>query len=252
MVFLMYHELETDGRSACQDGPGYLRYVVQANDFLMQMNHLKGMGWRGVDVDQALLFHPGTTAITFDDGCETDLLVAAPILGELGFGATFYITTGFLGKLGYLTTQQLRELSSLGFQIGSHSMTHAYLSDLDDNGLRREILDSKVQLEQLIGKRVEHFSCPGGRYSRRSIEMARTAGYRTLSTSRSRMNSANADRFALGRIPVMRETTLRDFEALCLGRGLLSLRIRESLRQTAKRALGNTLYDRLRQFVLYR
>jgi peptidoglycan/xylan/chitin deacetylase (PgdA/CDA1 family) len=252
MVFLMYHELETDGRQLCLDAPGYVRYAVSATNFRAQMNHLKAMGWRGVDVDQALLFHPETTAITFDDGCETDLLVAAPILGELGFGATFYITTGFLGKSGYLTTQQLRELSSRGFQIGCHAMTHAYLSDLDDNGLRREILESKLQLEQLIGKPVEHFSCPGGRYNRRSIEMARTAGYRTLSTSRSRMNSANADRFALGRIPVMRETTLRDFEALCLGRGLLSLRIRESLRQTAKRALGNTLYDRLRQFVLYR
>jgi peptidoglycan/xylan/chitin deacetylase (PgdA/CDA1 family) len=252
MVFLMYHELETDGRPLSQDAPGYVRYVVRANDFRAQMHRLKAMGWRGVDVDQALLFHPRTTAITFDDGCETDLLSAAPVLSELGFGATFYITTSFLGKAGYLTTQQLRELSSRSFQIGSHSMSHAYLSDLDDSGLRREIFESKLQLEQLIGKPVEHFSSPGGRYDRRSIEMARTAGYRTLSTSRSRTNSANADRFALGRIPVMRETTLRDFEALCLGRGLLPLRIRESLRQTAKRALGNTLYDRLRQFVLNR
>ena len=37
--------------------------------------------------------------ITFDDGCETDLLVAAPILRQAGFNATFFITWGRLGKL---------------------------------------------------------------------------------------------------------------------------------------------------------
>ena len=246
MVFLMYHELEADGRSLCQDAPGYVRYIVREKDFRAQMNHLKDSGGRGVDVGEALSFKPSTTAITFDDGCETDLLIAAPILHELGFGATFYITTGFLEKPCYLTQRQLRELSSLGFQIGCHSMTHAYLSDLGDDALRREIMDPKTQLEQLIGKPVEHFSCPGGRYNRRVIAMVQKEGYRTLATSNSRANSANADSFELGRVSVMRGTTLHDFNSYCQGRGLRRLRIRDSLRQAAKRVLGNTLYDRLR------
>jgi len=42
-------------------------------------------------------------------------------------------------------------------------MTHAYLTDLDDRGLQREIADAKAQLEEILGKTVEHFSCPGGR-----------------------------------------------------------------------------------------
>ena len=71
-----------------------------------------------------------TVCITFDDGCETDLLAAAPILKEFGFGATFYITVGFLGKPGYLSEAQVRNLSALGFEIGCHSLTHPYLPTL--------------------------------------------------------------------------------------------------------------------------
>ncbi len=247
MVFLMYHEIESPGRTLCQSAPGYTRYAVREKDFRAQMNHLKESGWRGVDVGHALSFHPSTTAITFDDGCETDLVLAAPILDELGFGATFYITAEFLGKPGYLTHAQLRELTSLGFPIGCHSLTHAYLSDLDEAGLRREIVDSKNQLEQLIGKTVEDFSCPGGRYNRRTIAAVQNAGYRTLATSNSRTNSPDTDRFELCRVPVMRETTLHDFASYCRGRGLWRLRVRESLRYVGKRVLGNSRYDRLRE-----
>ncbi len=246
MVFLMYHELERDGRPLCHVAPGYVRYVVRENDFRAQMGRLKQMGWRGVDMSEALSFNSPAVAITFDDGCATDFFIAAPILGEFGFGATFYITTGFVGKSGYMTAGQLRELNSLGFEIGCHSMTHAYLSDLDEAGLRREILDSKNQLEQWIGKPVEHFSCPGGRYNRRTIAMVQSEGYRTLATSNSRANSLPADCFELGRVPVMRETTLHDFESYCHGRGLWGLHILETFRRTAQHALGNSLYDRLR------
>ena len=43
-----------------------------------------------------------SVCITFDDGCETDLIAAAPVLRESGFSATFYLTAGFLGTPGYL------------------------------------------------------------------------------------------------------------------------------------------------------
>jgi len=108
------------------------------------MDHLKGHGWQGLSLGQALQFAEGpNVTITFDDGCETDLLAAAPILRQAGFNATFFITVGRLGKPGYLSKAQVKELSE-GFEIGSHSMTHAYLTDLDESGLRHEICDSKL------------------------------------------------------------------------------------------------------------
>jgi peptidoglycan/xylan/chitin deacetylase (PgdA/CDA1 family) len=189
--------------------------------------------------------------ITFDDGCETDLLVAAPILKEFGFGATFYVTTGWTGNRGFMDAQQLRELAGLGLEIGCHSKTHAYLPDLDDTRLHEEIAGAKIQLEQVLGRPVEHFSCPGGRFDERVKNIAREAGYRTVATSRTHANSESTDPFALGRVAVMRDTNLQDFLSWCRGEGLWKLTLRDGLRDGAKRILGNSFYDRVRASVLH-
>jgi peptidoglycan/xylan/chitin deacetylase (PgdA/CDA1 family) len=250
-VFLMYHELEVSGRPLCQSDPGYARYVLSAGDFGAQMNWLKNKGWQGMSVGVALRFprEPGV-AITFDDGCETDLLMAIPILQKLRFRATFYITVGFLGRRGYLSISQLREIHQLGFEIGCHSMTHCHLTDADQAGLNREIVDAKAQLEQIIGIPVYHFSCPGGRYNQDVMRTARTAGYQTVATSRAHANARTTDQFGLGRVAVMRGIYLQNFEAICSGRGLWQLGVRDDLRRTAQRLLGNSIYDRVRNAVL--
>ena len=251
-IFLMYHELEVPGRSLVQTAPGYVRYVLSTSEFRAQMQFIQSEGWRGVNISAALNHAPETIALTFDDGCETDLLYAVPILQEFGFSATFYITTGFLGKPGFLNASQLRELSGLDFEIGCHSMTHAYLTDLDDEELHREIAEAKTQLQQIIGRPVEHFSCPGGRYNERISEMARRAGYRTVATSRMQPNSARTNPFALGRVAVMRGTSPEAFADLCRGRSLRRQHFAFRLREATRRLLGNSLYDRLRDAVLRR
>jgi peptidoglycan/xylan/chitin deacetylase (PgdA/CDA1 family) len=249
-VFLMYHELEESGRPLCQAESGYVRYVLPSSEFRAQMQFLKSNGWRGVTVSEGLSHQPENVAITFDDGCETDFICAAPVLQELGFGATFYVTTGSIGKRGYLNQSQLRELSSLGFEIGCHSMTHAYLTDLDEKGVYREIAEAKTQLEQLICSPVEHFSCPGGRHNERISDVALRAGYRTVATSRIHANSASTDRLALGRVPMMRATSLTTFGNLCSGQGLWLLNLFVHLREVMKMLLGNSVYDRLRDALL--
>jgi hypothetical protein len=253
IVFLMYHELEIPGRDLCQAAPGYARYVLPGGVFRAQMNHLKDQGWHGLSVSQALAFPPGpNVAITFDDGCETDLLQAAPILRQAGFSATFFITCGRLGTAGYLSTSQLRELSAQGFEIGCHSMTHPYLTELDEAGLRYEICEAKSQLEQIVGSPVNHFSCPGGRYDHRVRSMARSAGYRTLATSDIRANSPRTDVFSLGRVAMLRNFPLSTFAAICECRLLSRMRAQSMLRETARRILGNTLYDSVRDSLLHR
>jgi peptidoglycan/xylan/chitin deacetylase (PgdA/CDA1 family) len=139
VVFLMYHELALAGRSLVESEPGYVRYVLDAAEFEWQMRAIHDSGFRGVAVSQALEFPSRTVAITFDDGCETDRLSAAPVLEQLGFGATFYVVAGWIGKPGFLSADQVRELHGAGFEIGCHSMTHPYLSDLDEAGLYREV-----------------------------------------------------------------------------------------------------------------
>jgi len=250
-VVLMYHELERPGLPLCQSEPGYVRYVVRESDFRAQVNFLKESGWSGLSVTEAFS-EPQRSGIviTFDDGCETDLLTAAPILKDAAFGATFYITVGFVGQRGYLTAKQVQEVSGAGFEIGCHSLTHAYLPDLDDSGLEKEISLAKNQLEQMTGRTVRHFSCPGGRWSARVVETARRAGYQTLATSRPRANAMAGNHYSLGRIAVMRETPLPVFAKICRGDGLWRLALRNRLRDLVKASLGNNAYDRARSALL--
>jgi peptidoglycan/xylan/chitin deacetylase (PgdA/CDA1 family) len=251
VVFLMYHELEKPGRALSESDPGYTRYIVQLSDFRSQMELVKSKGWRGVNTGEAIRsFKEKTVAITFDDGCETDLLFVAPVLKEMGFNATLYITSGWLGRPGHLTHLQLRELSSLGFEIGCHSMNHVYLTDLDEAALRREIVDAKSQLEQIIGAPVEHLSCPGGRFNDHVAAAARNAGYLTVATSRIHANHSSNDNFALGRVSIMRDTSMEEFWNICQARSLWRLKMAVHLREAAMKILGNTKYDRLRGAML--
>ncbi len=251
IVFLMYHELESPGRPFSQADPGYVRYMVHVSDFRSQMELLKSTGWKGVSVGQAVVsFAEKTIAITFDDGCETDLLYAAPILRELNFCGTFYVTTGFLGRSGYLNRAQLRELQGMGFEIGCHSMSHAYLTDLSDKDLHREVAEAKVQLEQVLGQAVQHFSCPGGRYNKRVADTAHLAGYQTVATSRIQINSRISDQLALGRVAIMRSTSLANFKQTYQGHNLWRMNLEVQLREATKKVLGNSTYDRLRSALL--
>ena len=251
VVFLMYHELESPGRPLCQNEAGYVRYIVSTSNFRSQLELVQAKGWRGVSVGEAVQsFAEKSVAITFDDGCETDLVYAAPLLQEVKFGGTFYITTGFLGKPGYLSHSQLRELAGTGFEIGCHAMTHAYLTDLNDADLHREVAGAKTELEQIVGQRVDHFSCPGGRHDRRVSEVAREAGYQTVSTSRIQKNSRASDRFALGRVAVMRSTSLAAFEEIYTGQKLWRMNLEVQARDATRKLLGNSMYDRLRSSIL--
>ena len=253
MVHLMYHELELPGRPLCAPEPGYVRYVVAEGAFRSQIAWLRDSGWAGMNVSQALAGpRPHAVAITFDDGAETDLIAAAPVLKEARFQATFYITVGYLGRRGYLSRPQLQQLHRLGFEIGCHSMTHPYLNDLDSPGLQREIADAKCELEQIIAAPVLHFSSPGGRYDQRAREVARKASYASVSTSSFRANTVSTDRFSLGRTVVMRDQTLPGFQRLCRGEGLWKKRLTDAAFHSAKGLLGNQRYDQLRAYLLGR
>ncbi|HTS35587.1 MAG TPA: polysaccharide deacetylase family protein [Candidatus Solibacter sp.] len=252
LIYLMYHELEVARRTLCQQEQGYVRYVVREPDFRAQMAWLQTAGFKGISVSQALDVNARGIVLTFDDGCESDLAVAAPILQAASFGATFYITLGFLGRPGYLVASQVRELSDLGFDIGCHSMTHPYLDNLGDDELRREIADAKTELEAIIGRPVQHFSCPGGRWTPQVAEVAQHAGYRSVATSRVAANRAASDPYRLARIAVMRGSSLEDFRNFSAGRGLWQLQLRTFLQTASHQVLGNALYDRLRSFLLER
>lgn len=69
---------------------------------------------------------PKTVVLTFDDAVKTHLTNVAPLLKELGFHATFFITQKWMDDPAYfLTWQEVGQLHRMGFEIGNHSWTHA-------------------------------------------------------------------------------------------------------------------------------
>jgi len=249
IAFLMYHELGAADRRLCDESPGYRRYVVAEDSFKNQLAMIESNGWRGWNVSEALRAMGNQregVCLTFDDGCATDRSIAAPLLLEKKFNATFYITVNHLEKRGYLTRTELRELATLGFEIGSHSLNHRYLGDLSIDDLKVELGESKKQLEDITGVGVEHFSCPGGRVNALVEKMARETGYQSLATSRIGLNTAMTDNFRLARIAVKEATTTMNLARLCRGEGLLLSQAQDVALSAAKRLLGNSIYERVR------
>ena len=76
-----------------------------------------------------------------------------------------------------LNKTELRELDTLGVEIAAHSMSHAHLTTLSDAALRRELVDAKHLLEDLLGKAVPGFSYPYGEWDERVREAVIAAGY---------------------------------------------------------------------------
>ena len=258
IVFLMFHELVLPGRPLCHAEPGYNRYAVSASDFRNQMETLAHAGWKGKSVSQAMhsfaerSLGEKSVCITFDDGCETDLIAAAPILKNFGFGATFYITAGFVGKPGYLSEERVRSLRSEGFEIGCHSLSHPYLTDIDGDRLHDEVAGAKERVQRMAEASVEHFSCPGGRWNESVASAVKSAGYQTMATSRIGVNFSHTDRFALARVAVLKGTRAEKLLRTCSGQGLLRKQLQEKASEVAKTVLGNSLYDSLRGLVLGR
>jgi peptidoglycan/xylan/chitin deacetylase (PgdA/CDA1 family) len=246
VAYLMYHQIG-DPR------PSEARYAVSVPAFRAQMAHLAQAGHEVLSVGEALA-RPETEAarvvLTFDDGSATDLLVAAPLLSAHRFGATFYVVPGLLGTPGFLSAEQLAALADQGFEIGSHSMTHRYLSDLGARELWWEVYESKRALEQTLGATVHHFACPGGRVNGDVVRAVQDAGYRTLATSHVGTNTASTDPYRLTRIAVHRRTELPEFARLCRGQGLRRRILQERVLGAAKHALGNRAYDRVRRLLL--
>jgi peptidoglycan/xylan/chitin deacetylase (PgdA/CDA1 family) len=95
--------------------------------------------------------------------------------------------------------------------VGSHTRTHAKLTELPADFARMQIVDSKHELEQAIGCEVRHFCYPYGWYRTEHQKMAREAGYNTATTTHRGRVHAGANPYTLRRIMVARSTNPMQF-----------------------------------------
>ena len=106
------------------------------------------------------------------------------------------------------------------------------------------------QIENIVGHSIGHFSCPGGRYDRRTIQMAKDAGFVSVANSRFYANSVRTSSYELGRVAMLRDSTIEAFSDTCYGHGLWKKRLRYHARRGVQSMLGNRAYDHLRAVFL--
>src|SRR5262245_41323596 len=63
--------------------------------------------------------------LTFDDAVKSHRTFVAPLLKELGFGATFFVTHRWMDdRTNFMSWSDIAEIHQMGFEIGNHSWTH--------------------------------------------------------------------------------------------------------------------------------
>ncbi len=135
---------------------------------------------------------------SWDDGHPLDLRLAE-LLGRYDCPSTFYVPNSNLEGLPVLSASEIRELLSMGFEIGSHTLDHCYLTSVEPLVAAAQINNGKRLLEDIIGQSVDGFCYPGGRYAPEHVNMVRSAGFAYARTTENFRLDSGMDPF---RIPV--------------------------------------------------
>jgi peptidoglycan/xylan/chitin deacetylase (PgdA/CDA1 family) len=120
---------------------------------------------------------PARLAVTLDDGDSSMFEHAFPILKQLGVPGTAFVAVLPVGTPGFLTWGQLESLAAAGWEIGSHTMTHRRLPDLDDASLDAELLESRLTIEDKIGRPCRSIAYPYSAWDARVRSATARAGY---------------------------------------------------------------------------
>jgi peptidoglycan/xylan/chitin deacetylase (PgdA/CDA1 family) len=138
LAILMYHRISSERCPVPGDDREEMRYAVDLRTFERQVGAMKALGLRGVALGDALVVVAGRASddsavvITFDDGNRSDFEHALPVLRAAGYGATFFVSLNRVGRDDGLDESMIRALASDGFEVGSHGVSHQFLSTLDE------------------------------------------------------------------------------------------------------------------------
>ena len=252
-VCLMYHQVLPHDPGA---NPGDY-FAVSRTMFGRHLDAIRAQGLDGVSLASALKspLRP-RVAISFDDGTIDHFEHALPELVARGMTATFFVTTTWVGQPGYASWEQLRMMRAAGMEVGSHTRTHPFLSEISREELMVELAQSRVEIEGQLGGATPALALPGGEFpSRDARDALLEAGYSVVATSRWGSNDDRDEahvRFVRrctvhGRVP--------DAEFLKIVRGDAVLRWRRMAREillgAARTAIGASRYARLRRRVLW-
>jgi len=222
---LMYHRIVSD-----KSLPGSHWTCVSAKEFRSQLEALEKWGFTTVTFDDCRLFLKGElnlprkpVVLTFDDGYRDTYRYALPALQEFGMKAVVFVlgerrirTNAWDKCLGIhgaplMKEVEIKELRGAGFEIGSHTMHHARLTEVSEHDAWKEISVSKIQLEDMLGASVPSFSYPYGAVNQMLKQLVKAAGYDIACSVVSGPAVFNKDVFEIRRTTILNTTNIAEF-----------------------------------------
>jgi peptidoglycan/xylan/chitin deacetylase (PgdA/CDA1 family) len=180
--------------------------------FARQLGELRAAGFTAGTLETCAAPVTGRrVVITFDDGYTNVLRYGVEPLVTTGFRAIQFLVADLLGKHNVwdvpegeapepmMDRAQVREWLSAGHEIGSHTLSHPWLTRLPVSAAREEITASRKKLEDAFGRPIRHFCYPFGDWNERIRDLVAGAGYQTACTTGPGVNTAADSPFALKR-----------------------------------------------------
>jgi len=140
--------------------------------------------------------------ITIDDAFSSFYKIAWPYLKEEKIPFILFVSTAAIGKSGYMTWDQIKELERENIvYIGNHSHTHDYLVDLKNDTFVKDINTASSIFIKNLGYNPIFFSYPFGEYSN-LIKKQITKNFKFSFGQHSGVIDINKDRYELPRFPI--------------------------------------------------
>jgi len=201
-----------------------LRISTPVDLFEQHIRYLRRKGYRFMSMVEAANrlrrseVPDKAVVVTFDDGYQSLLNAATPVLVRYSVPATIFVAVDFIGKPEFpwspesagftrpLTWEELSELmSKTTIEVGSHAATHRPLHALSRSEQEAELGSSRRTLEDRLGGSVRAFAYPFGGWDTFPDglqSLLRTHGYEAACTNVMGANTAGANLFALRRVRV--------------------------------------------------
>ncbi len=157
---LMYHLILEDVYSV------YEALFVRPTEFEAHLTVLDELGYEYLFAEEWRVTETPSVIITLDDGYEDNYTNMFPILKAHGAKATVFLVTDLIDTDGYLTREQIKEMSDSGLvSFQCHTARHVDLSHLSAEDVRGEFTESVGIIEEITGKPVRALAYPAGSYN---------------------------------------------------------------------------------------
>ena len=205
-VCLMYHSL-SDGRFPDRK---YLKYTSTRGLFKDHLHALLEDGYKIGSLADLWQYHQKKEALpqkfcvlTFDDGHKSSLEMAE-IMRDSGVFGTFFLTRDYCqNRDDFLKENEILYLSAAGFDFGTHGVTHKALSHMPSEQMRAELHDSKLWLEDILGRTILSISLPAGQGNPEVIRAAFEIGYAFVGNSKEKLNEFQQIPYEINRFCIL-------------------------------------------------